>query len=341
MILINKIMSIRQFIRIKQKPYFIPREYSINEIQEILFEYKNQKEKYYCPLTKKTYKTYGIWVSVFASRMKKECVNKLIFLMQEPHYSKFSGLQLSEEEFSYSEPYKGWVGFKKYTLEEIKNRVWLKIRDYSFKNNECSDKISLSLKKFYSSEEGKTTSKTKSEKMIAFFKTEKGKMQINSSRKKNSINMKKLIMEGKFTPCINNTWTHWDSKIELENGVIKKFRSSWEACFFYSNRHLIYENIRIKHNNRTYINDFYDQKTKTLYEIKPRSRYNIEIEKMHAFQEFCKKTNIKFVWINEYNILDYIDIEKIKHDTKNANQFEKMISEQTIKKLYEARYSKN
>lgn len=328
-------------IAYKKRPYYTPREYSDDEISDFVKEYKNQSEKYYAPVTKKSYKTYGIWVGILASRMLKHCVNKFVFLLQDPHYSKYSGKILSEEEFSYSQPYKGWVGFKKYTMEEIKNRVWVKMMDYSNMSDTTKKKISDGLKKYFKSEDGILSREERSKNMLRYFQSDIGKKQIIESGKKTSNALKKLISEGQYTPIITNSWTHWESKILLEDGSIKKFRSSWEACFFYSNIHMEYESIRVKTDDKIYISDFYDTKTNRLYEIKPKNRYNIEIEKMTALQNFCKNNNIKFIWVNEFNILSFIDIEKLKKDNNNNIQFEKMIKNPIIKKIYESMHIKN
>jgi hypothetical protein len=303
-----------------------PKEYNEEEILDFINQYKNQKEKFWCPLTNKVYKTQGIWVGAFASKMIKSCINRFMFLIQEPHYSAYSGLRLTEDEFSYSETYKGWTGFKKYTLKEIEQRVWVKLTDKSiFKTIEHKKKLSEAGKLFNQTELGLQRRQEKSQKMSSFYQTEDGKTQKIECSKKLSITMKKLIEDGKFTPPITNTWTHWDAKIKLEDGSIKKFRSSWEACFFYSNRHMLYENVRIKSMGKIYVNDFFDEATNTMFEIKPRNRYNIEIDKMKALQDYCKENRIKFVWINEKNILKYIDVDNLQKDEDNVGQFNKMI----------------
>ena len=60
-----------------------------------------------------------------------------------------------------------------------------------------------------------------------------------------------------------------------------------------------------------------------LYEIKPRSSYNTQVEKISKVIEFCKINKIKFIWINENNILKYIDESKIIG--YNRKQYDKMI----------------
>ena len=325
-----------------QRPYITPKEYTEEEIQELVRQYKNQTEKYWCPLTNKVYTTHGIWTGMFGTRMTKPCANRFMFLLQEPHYSAYSGKQLTEEEFSYSETYKGWTGFKKYTMEEIQQKVWTKLRDYSFaKTPEHRKKLSELGKKFNETEKGAQRREEKSKRMLEFYQTEEGKRQKVETNKKSSVTMKTLIAEGKFTPPITNTWTHWSAQIEFEDGTIKKFRSSWEACFYYSNRHLVYENIRVKENDKTYVSDFVDEQTNVMYEIKPRSRYNIEIDKMTSLQNYCLKNGLKFIWLNESNILDYIDVEKIAKDEKNKEQFLKMVKDPTMRKIYESKYAKN
>jgi hypothetical protein len=325
-----------------QRPYITPKEYTEEEIQELLTQYKSQPEKYWCPLTNKVYKTHGIWTGIFGSRMTKPCVNRFMFLLQEPHYSAYSGKQLTEDEFSYSETYKGWTGFKKYTLEEIEQRVWMKTRDYSFtKTPEHRKKLSERGINFYQTEKGIQLKEEKSKKMTEFFQTEEGKKQKTETSKKNSASMKKLIAEGKFTPAITNTWTHWNAQIEFEDGTVKKFRSSWEACFYYSNQHLAYESIRVKEVDRTYVSDFVDEQANIMYEIKPRNRYNIEIDKMTSLQNYCTNNGLKFIWLNEGNILDYIDVEKLAKDEKNKEQFLKMLKDPTMKKIYESKCAKN
>jgi hypothetical protein len=325
-----------------QRPYITPREYTEEEIQELIRQYKNQPEKFWCPLTNKVYATHGIWTGIFGSRMIKPCVNRFMFLLQEPHYSAYSGKQLTEDEFSYSETYKGWTGFKKYTLEEIEQRVWTKLMDYSFtKTPERGKKISDSNKKFNQTEKGVQRRKENSKRMLEFYQTEEGKKKKIEASKKSSATMKQLIAEGKYTPTITNTWTHWSAKIEFEDGTVKKFRSSWEACFYYSNQHLAYESIRVKEVDRTYVSDFVDEQANIMYEIKPRNRYNVEIDKMTSLQNYCTNNGLKFIWLNEGNILDYIDVEKIAKDEKNKEQFLKMLKDPTMKKIYESKCAKN
>jgi len=185
-------------------------------------------------------------------------------------------------------------------------KVWLvgKTRDKSI-----GRKISKSKKKWYKTNDGqifkKYIGKVNSVKMLEFNKTPYGKELILHRAKKQSIIMKNKIIRGEFTPPITNTFTHWDAKI----GDIR-FRSSWEACFWVSNQHLLYESTECRtekqENGRVYIGDFYDTEHKILYEIKPKSFFLKQSYKIDALITHCEKNNYKFKWINEFNILDYI-----------------------------------
>jgi hypothetical protein len=132
---------------------------------------------------------------------------------------------------------------------------------------EKGKKITKSKLEFYNTPAGDIVKKIIGEKnsasMISWFKTDAGIIQKEKSRIHNSNIMKEKIRKGEFTPKITNSWTHWDAKIEL-NGIIRKFRSSWEACFWLCNQYLSYETLRIPYEingiEHTYIADFHDIK---------------------------------------------------------------------------------
>ena len=159
--------------------------------------------------------------------------------------------------------------------------------------------------------------------MRQFYSTEEGRAHKKKCNIKQSNTIKVKIQNGEFTPPITNTWTHWKAYI-LQGNKTFKFRSSWEACFWFCNQNLEYESIRIKGKTKTYISDFYDSTTNTLYEIKPCNRYNIEIDKMNAIINYCISTNIKFVWINEKNISEYIREEIIYTNDSAIEQYKKL-----------------
>lgn len=222
----------------------------------------------------------------------------------------------------------------KYCQECINNNVWKLKKNISLeKLKQRGESITKSLIKFHKSEHGKFNAKKlgkiNSEKLKKYFQTEKGKLQIRSSAIKQSKKMKQLIADGKFTPTITNSWTHWDAKIILSDGKIKKFRSSWEAAFWNSNKHLEYETVRIPYidkNNkkRNYIPDFYDKDNNIVYEIKPTVHYNQQRWKISQAIDFCLKNNLKFIWINENNLLEYINEEDFKIE-ENIEQYKKVL----------------
>ncbi len=284
-------------------------KYSKDYIKALVDDYKQNGNALYNPQTKKYYDNYTTWYVNLVFWMDKPSVNYFFYLLEEPHYSKFSGEKLTEESFSYSSSYKGYKGWKKYTPEETKLRVWTKFRDYNITDN-IKSRISNTLKLFNSSDAGIANRKQKSKRMKKFYNTVEGIQHKHNCCIKSAKTLRAKIASGDYMPNITNTWTHWDAKIILEDGVEKKFRSSWEACFWYCNQHCKYETIRVKTSKKVYVSDFYDEDANILYEIKPRNRYNKEIEKMLCLQKYCDDNNIKFKWINENNISQYIDESK-------------------------------
>lgn len=140
--------------------------------------------------------------------------------------------------------------------------------------------------------------------------------------KKQSITMKNKILNGSFTPNITNSWTHFKSYVNLENGTIKKFRSNWEAVFWLLNDQLLYEKIRVPYyiNNKfhIYITDFYDKNKKIIYEIKPNSlkNNNINIIKRNAVIKYCNENDMQYIEIND----DWYKENSIKINYKKQPQ---------------------
>jgi len=209
-----------------------------------------------------------------------------------------------------------------------------------WKNREVSDeqkqKFKISKKLWYTTEAGiahrEKMSQFNSDNMKRFNQTKRGKELIQKKAKEQSKRLKEKILNGTFTPKISNRRTHWDAKIKLDDGTIKKFRSSWEAVFWASNMYLEYETLRIPWTdknmiNHVYIADFIDRTHNIVYEIKPRSCYVDQYEKMHAAINYCISNNLKFIWINESNILNYIDISSyIFTNDINKQQLNKVIN---------------
>lgn len=154
------------------------------------------------------------------------------------------------------------------------------------------------------------------------------------TRRKLSESLKKKILDGTFKPNITNRFTHFDAKV-IKNNKEYKFRSSWEASFFlcqdlsYSD----YECLRIPYfengKQRTYIADFYNSDNNILYEIKPTVFYIKEKSKISQAINFCLGNNIKFIWINENNIKNYIK-KSCFDDGKNDTILKQMIKQKLL-----------
>jgi hypothetical protein len=182
---------------------------------------------------------------------------------------------------------------------------------------ERGEKISKSKKEFFQTDFGKETAinvgKINSKKMKDYLQTEKGKLSLKKRGKKISEIMKQKISNGTFTPKITNSFTHWNAIIDTGT-EIKKFRSSWEACIWFSNQHWKYEVTRIPYigfDNKlhSYIVDFFDPVTNTLYEIKPNSHLKDSYLKLEAAKVYCNQNNLHFILISEKELIYYITPE--------------------------------
>lgn len=114
--------------------------------------------------------------------------------------------------------------------------------------------------------------------------------------------MKKMILDGTFTPNAGNRYTHFQFH---NNGIY--YRSSWELNFHELYPNLKYEQIRIPYVynmiEHVYITDFIDEENKKIYEIKPSTL--VDDEKVKA------KTSAAIVWCEEngytYHIITELD----------------------------------
>lgn len=108
--------------------------------------------------------------------------------------------------------------------------------------------------------------------------------------------MKQKILSGEFTPNSNNRNTHWNSYFDG-----KKYRSSWEALYQYSNKLAEYEKLRIEYEfegiSRIYIVDFVDHTQKIVVEVKPA-------ELCSGLKYFAKKESLdKWASANGYTVI--------------------------------------
>jgi hypothetical protein len=129
-------------------------------------------------------------------------------------------------------------------------------------------------------------------------------MNTEKARKKQSETMKQNILSGSFTPEITNTWTHWTALIEVD-GVVRKFRSTWDACFWLLNRDEQYEAVRIPYlfagEIHTYLTDFYNPNTGIITEVKPASqsetgKFKAKVAALHLH---CKALGRRYQIIGE------------------------------------------
>ena len=169
----------------------------------------------------------------------------------------------------------------------------------------------------------------KSQSTAEYKERMKNNPKILEARKMNSLRMKRLISEGKFTPCITNSWTRWKSYVNI-NEEVKKFRSSWEAVFYLLNQNLQYEKIRIPYvyngTSYNYIIDFEDSENKVLYEIKPDSLKGSfkNVAKIDAALDWCKNNNYRFIIISDNWFIEKahkIDYQKNSHLKPLMRQF--------------------
>lgn len=283
-------------------------------------------ETYHIPLKDRKYNSRQIWKDKMGYIYDRQTIHTLCFLMEPPVYSKLSGVKLTLNDYHYIR------GFNGFTKDETDNHGWMQIRDYHI-TDENRLKMSETLKTYYASDKGLNTRQKMSESRKIFNKTEYGIALKLKQRAFQSETMKRKIADGSFTPNITNSWTNWEAIIEIEDGTIKKFRSSWEACFWFCNQHLQFENIRVPCNNRCYIIDFYDDVQNIIYELKPKSRYNIEIDKMTALINYCAENSITFKWINEHNILEYIREKDFSKNESAKKQYDKLLKGVTALKI--------
>lgn len=149
------------------------------------------------------------------------------------------------------------------------------------------------------------------------------RMNTPEEKLKSSIRMKQMIADGRLTPNITNTWTHFDVVIDD-----KKFRSSFEGIFYiyynlYSKNISYYEKLRIpytyKDSQKTYIVDFIDYDKNFVFEIKPSSlsTNDLNLTKMNALVQWCEKNKFKYFLITENNIYSFykeMELNNYNHD---------------------------
>jgi hypothetical protein len=271
------------------------------------------------------------WRANVSRHLDKLSCERFYFEFYYPQYCKICNAKLDQLSFNLPSSLNR---FSKYCPTCVVSRAWTEFETDENKKLR-GEKIRNSKLLFFQTTEGKKSAESvgqqNSTKMLAFNQTVQGKANIKSTAKINSAKMSEKIANGDFTPCITNSWTHWVA-VALIDGVEKKYRSSWEASFAICYPHLLYEKLRIKYydtdgKQRTYIADFYDEPNRILYELKPISSYLLQKQKMDSIIKHCLDNNIKFIWINEHSLPDYLDITKFSNI--NLPQYNKALNAKT------------
>lgn len=142
-----------------------------------------------------------------------------------------------------------------------------------------------------------------------------------ANNKIHSKRMKDKILDGVFTPQITNSWTRWTAEY---NG--KKYRSLFDALFkCYADRiklNVEYEKLRIPYNynnqSHVYIVDFLDTKNKQIYEIKPNSLVEDELNKTKELfaKSWCDDNGYKYNLISENELKSFLRLIEENEFTK-------------------------
>ncbi len=309
----------------KKNRFLNRKHYSKSDIEKYAEIYLSGLPKFINPIHDKEYKTIQGIILSLAQLMDKESLVYFKFLISEKILCDVCKNTISFED---TLPNKMKTRCNSCYYTETGERKRIYTPESRLAINEKIGKRRLEfVKTDYGKEMCKNAGIKNSIKLKKFFSTDKGKQNIIETAIKQSIIMKDKIRRGEYTPQITNSWTKWDAIIVLDDGSIKKFRSSWEACFWYCNQHLLYEKIRIPYEldgvNHNYIVDFYDDKNKILYELKPKSFWLSQNSKMQAAINYCLLNSITLIWVNEYTIMDYIKTDVFFGD--NLKQLEKMM----------------
>lgn len=315
------------------------KDLSEEEINKLIELYFNNENKLQSLFSNRIYSSLRSWKDSFSRNgISKSSIKKILYAIakQENNFSccVYCNNKLKIEDFDTIS-----MSFKKHCIECAKNYAFAQSQNLSEETLKSRGiKITNAKLKFFETDRGKLVAKSvgllnKLHLTGTFLSEERKQKQSNT--------MKQKIANGDFSPGVNNNFTNWEARFE-ETEIVFKFRSSWELCFFYCNKTLEYEKIKIPYLDereikKTYIADFYDRNKNIIYEIKPKGFWIKQCHKMNSVIEYCLKNNITFIWINEFNIMNYIDIEFIKQSNnpevlKNLNKLLEGISYNEIAK---------
>jgi hypothetical protein len=159
-----------------------------------------------------------------------------------------------------------------------------------------------------------------SKENIAHWSIEKQK----SYRRKLSVSLKLAIEEGRFTPNIHNSNTHWTATYKGRH-----YRSSLEAAIAsILDDSFIFEETRIRYfdgsEERIYIVDFTSHYHKKMIEIKPSSMIDKAIFKTEAACNYASQIEYQFEILTESFLQPYKDFLLQKKDDFSVETWKKI-----------------
>lgn len=150
-----------------------------------------------------------------------------------------------------------------------------------------------------------------------------GKSPSSKTRERQSIRIKKRIKEGKFTPNLYNSKTHW--QVEFKG---RRYRSSWEAAFHGLNPDYEYETLRIEIDGRIVIVDFYLPAQKKAVEIKPKRHQSIQKRRLDNISQTLGMRGITFQILGEEFLVERWDeIQCLDFDSETMRKLNKARNE--------------
>ena len=228
---------------------------------------------------------------------------------------------------------------KKYQYKTNAPGIHFFREDY-LKDENNLNKLREGIKKFYQSEEGKKLAKLRSQRQKGENNTchrmsEETKLR---SAKEHGEKIRKLILEGKFTPNPTNGWANSRCKLLHINGYEKYYRSAWDAAFQILNLDYLYEDVRIqykdqKNRDKIYLVDFVNHKDKKLIEVKPQTLIESQRCKLkaEAALKWCEKNDYEYIIIsNEYFKENAKKINYTLYDKKIFNGMKQFLDKESI-----------
>jgi hypothetical protein len=296
-----------------------------HELISMVEKFRSQNHLYYSPLNEREYDSHTAWMGHLSHYWDTSTVCSFK-LHLHPVSCKHCEIQIT--------PANWFIGSDKkvslYCASCVESGSWRTTSHRVKHNIQTGSAISEAKIAFYQTARGEEVKQSIGQKnrghRNVFYASEEGNAYKLSYGEHMSKVMSQKVLSGEFTPNIKNSRTNWEASVVDTNGNKRNFRSSWEACVWLSNNSWTYEKIRIpyKVNNviKIYLVDFVDEKTKTLYEVKPIAfldKFNI---KKCAADKWCAENGYSFMILTEQNIMDHVDITKFSDN--NMQQLDRL-----------------